>query len=55
MRERLELVGGKFTITSKPGAGTHIEALIPIAKQHQERSFPLPMTNAGRESDLLVK
>jgi PAS domain S-box-containing protein len=40
MRERLELVGGEFTITSKPCAGTHIEALIPIAKQHQERSFP---------------
>jgi signal transduction histidine kinase len=37
MRERLELVGGKFTIASKPGYGTHIEARIPIAKQLQER------------------
>jgi PAS domain S-box-containing protein len=55
MRERLELVGGKFTITSKPGYGTHIEALIPITKQLQERGFPPVMTNAERGSDLLVK
>lgn len=29
MRERLEMVGGRFTIQSKPGAGTTIEAQIP--------------------------
>jgi PAS domain S-box-containing protein len=32
MRERLHLLGGKFNITSKPGAGTGIEATIPITK-----------------------
>jgi PAS domain S-box-containing protein len=32
MRERLHLLGGKFNITSIPGAGTGIEATIPITK-----------------------
>jgi PAS domain S-box-containing protein len=32
MRERLHLIGGKFTITSKPGVGTRIEAVVPISK-----------------------
>jgi PAS domain S-box-containing protein len=30
MRERLHLLGGKFMITSKPGAGTRIGATVPI-------------------------
>ncbi len=30
MRERLLLIGGKFMITSKPGAGTRIGATVPI-------------------------
>jgi PAS domain S-box-containing protein len=32
MRERLHLIGGKFMITSKPGVGTRIEAVVPITK-----------------------
>ena len=32
IRERLLLIGGKFTITSKPGSGTRVEANIPITK-----------------------
>jgi PAS domain S-box-containing protein len=32
MRERLHLLGGKFTITSKPGVGTRIEATVPNTK-----------------------
>lgn len=32
MRERLEMVGGKFTVTSSPGNGTTIEAQIPLPK-----------------------
>ena len=31
MRERLEMVGGKFVIESSPGKGTMIQALIPLA------------------------
>ena len=30
MCERLHLVGGKFTITTKPGSGTRIEATLPM-------------------------
>jgi len=33
MRERLILIGGKFTITSKPGSGTRVEANVPILKR----------------------
>jgi len=31
MRERLDMVGGNFTITSRPGKGTSIIAQIPLA------------------------
>jgi len=30
MRERLEMVGGNFTITSAPGKGTTVLAQIPL-------------------------
>jgi PAS domain S-box-containing protein len=32
MRERLHLIGGKFIITAKPGAGTCVEAIVPMTK-----------------------
>ncbi len=32
MRERLEMVGGSFSITSTPGKGTTIEARLPLRK-----------------------
>jgi PAS domain S-box-containing protein len=32
MRERLHLIGGKLLITSKPGSGTRVEAIVSIAK-----------------------
>ena len=35
MRERIHLIGGKFTITSNPDSGTRIEAKIPIANTIQ--------------------
>jgi signal transduction histidine kinase len=31
MRERLEMVGGKFVVESSPGKGTTIQAQIPLA------------------------
>jgi signal transduction histidine kinase len=31
MRERLEMVGGKFTVESAPGKGTTILAQIPLS------------------------
>jgi signal transduction histidine kinase len=30
MRERLEMVGGKFIVESSPGKGTTIQAQIPL-------------------------
>jgi signal transduction histidine kinase len=32
MRERLEMVGGKFVVESSPGKGTTVQAQIPLAK-----------------------
>jgi len=32
MRERVEMVGGRFTVESVPGTGTTISALIPLEK-----------------------
>jgi signal transduction histidine kinase len=31
MRERARLVGGELTISSQPGAGTHVRARVPFA------------------------
>ncbi len=39
MRERIHLIGGKFTITSKPGSGTRIEANIPITNTTRTTVF----------------
>lgn len=40
MRERLEMVGGKFSMDSSPGKGTCIQALIPLRKSLREKSSP---------------
>jgi PAS domain S-box-containing protein len=37
MRERIQLIGGKFTVSSKPNFGTRIEAKIPIANINRPR------------------
>ena len=36
MRERLEMVGGRFEITSAPGQGTTVTAEIPLAKKESD-------------------
>ncbi|WP_176256671.1 sensor histidine kinase [Derxia lacustris] len=36
MQERVEAVGGQFTLTSEPGGGTAITASIPVAEQDDE-------------------
>ena len=33
MRERVEMVGGKFTVESAPGKGTTIQAQIPLRQR----------------------
>ena len=37
MRERIEMVGGRFEIDSKPGMGTKIIARIPVSKATQNK------------------
>lgn len=32
MRERLKLIGGEFIVATKPGSGTRVEAIVPMAK-----------------------
>jgi PAS domain S-box-containing protein len=40
MRERLEMVGGKFTITSAPGRGTTVVARIPMSELSRPDKIP---------------
>ena len=35
MRERVEMVGGAFTVESAPGQGNTIQALIPLANRRR--------------------
>ncbi|MBI3941625.1 MAG: sensor histidine kinase [Chloroflexi bacterium] len=48
MRERLALVRGEFTITSRPGQGTHVLARIPLHGTNTGKSGPSPHL-PGRE------
>jgi signal transduction histidine kinase len=45
MRERLEMVGGKFVVSSTPGQGTIVEAHIPLAANGRNGGKP---ANGGR-------
>ncbi len=40
MRERVEMVGGKFAVESAPGKGTTIEAQIPLGKVRPDAKSP---------------
>ena len=37
MRERLQMVGGKFSIKSTPGQGTTVTARIPVNTERAEK------------------
>jgi len=41
MRERLEMVGGNFSIASIPGKGATITAQIPLAKARAKTEVPI--------------
>jgi|SRR5579859_6584572 len=49
MRERLEMVGGNFTVTSAPGKGTTIQAQIPLTTDRRagrvNQLMKFPQTN----------
>jgi len=40
MRERVEMVGGRFTVESAPGQGTTIQAQIPLGNGLKARTRP---------------
>jgi signal transduction histidine kinase len=46
MRERLEMVGGSFTIESAPGKGTLVEARIPFGKTRRKHTMPRQVPRA---------
>jgi len=52
MRERLEMVGGKFGVESSPGQGTTIEAQIPFGNV-SKRGKPRLSTTVGNKPPLL--
>ena len=33
LRERVELLGGTFTVTTRPGSGTGVQASLPLAAE----------------------
>jgi signal transduction histidine kinase len=39
MRERLEMVGGSFSIESSPASGTTVRAQIPLTSQRKEKAL----------------
>lgn len=47
MRERVEALGGAFTVTSRPGLGTQVTATIPIPRTRRERGHAATATPAG--------
>ena len=53
MRERVEMVGGTFTVESAPGQGTTIQAQIPFGNGAKERSAS--MKSAQRITVLLAE
>ena len=44
MRERLEMVGGNFTIKSAPGKGTTVQAQIPLINAHARAAENAPLS-----------
>jgi two-component system sensor histidine kinase UhpB len=47
MRERAALLGGTVSISSRPGQGTIVEAILPIAKELVQRNDGLGFSNAA--------
>ena len=48
LRERVELLGGTLAITSHPGAGTRVDAVVPVERRSTEASgSSAPERDAG--------
>ncbi|MDX1524454.1 MAG: ATP-binding protein, partial [Anaerolineae bacterium] len=39
MRERAELLGGQFTLTSSPGHGTTVQAVLPLPPRDSQGDY----------------
>jgi signal transduction histidine kinase len=52
MRERVEMVGGRFLVQSAPGHGTTIQALIPTAEGRRGRGGAKPVMEARARAAL---
>jgi PAS domain S-box-containing protein len=51
MRERVNLVHGRFSIESVPGEGTRVIAFVPLAAQNESSPEELTMTGAASETE----
>jgi signal transduction histidine kinase len=49
MRERLEMVGGNFTVTSAPGKGTTVLAQVPLVSRRSPGGETVPIRFARRK------
>jgi signal transduction histidine kinase len=49
IRERVELLGGRLSITSRPGAGTRLDTVVPVARRPSEATEP-PAAEAERDA-----
>jgi len=47
MRERVEALGGTFQVTSQPGSGTQVSAIIPIPSTRRENGYAALATPTG--------
>ena len=47
MRERVEMIGGEFSVVSKPGIGTSVRAEIPFKQARRETRTPFDKARAG--------
>jgi signal transduction histidine kinase len=45
MRERIQALGGTFQVSSQPGSGTQVTAIIPIRLQRKDKEHAAPATS----------
>jgi signal transduction histidine kinase len=45
MRERLQMIGGKFSVKSTPGHGTTVTARIPVTTESKEKAVKEGVTS----------
>jgi signal transduction histidine kinase len=47
MRERVEALGGTFNVSSQPGSGTQVIAIIPLSRTRKESAYAALTTSTG--------